>query len=245
MTDSPGGVPPTITLDLGGHRVALDVDVPDSPATARVALPLARAAADAATAHAGPVSCGPGCAACCRELVPVAEPEAFALAAVVEAMPEPRRTAVRERFAAAAQRAVQGGLLQALRPPGPDQSGRPSASDLYFSLKIDCPFLEAESCSVYEDRPLVCREHLVSSPPEECRRPAAGGVRKVELPIPSPFRALAATATGRGVGDAVPWVPLALVLAWTAKRTEPAPTRTGPEWVEELAARLTGGRHAA
>ncbi len=97
MTDSPGGVPPTITLDLGGHRVALDVDVPDSPATARVALPLARAAADAATAHAGPVSCGPGCAACCRELVPVAEPEAFALAAVVEAMPEP--PALRSRSA--------------------------------------------------------------------------------------------------------------------------------------------------
>lgn len=241
-----GDVTATIELSVGGRQVALGATVPPGPTTARVALPLARAAADAATESlTEPISCRAGCSACCRELIAVAEPEAYALAALVDAMPEPRRTLIRERFAAGVQRAVNGGLLAALRPPGPDQVGRPSASDVYFALNLACPFLDNDNCSVYADRPLVCREHLVSSPAEECRRPVEGKVRKVELPIPSPFRALASAAAGRDVGDALPWIPLVLTLSWTTNRAEPPPTRTGPEWIGELASRLTEGCHAA
>ena len=39
----------------------------------------------------------------------------------------------------------------------------------YFQLGIPCPFLEEESCSIYHDRPITCREYLVTSPPAALR----------------------------------------------------------------------------
>jgi Fe-S-cluster containining protein len=36
---------------------------------------------------------------------------------------------------------------------------------------MPCPFLEDESCSIHPDRPLVCREYLVTSPAELCAGP--------------------------------------------------------------------------
>ena len=38
------------------------------------------------------ISCRAGCGACCRQLVPVAEAEAYDLQKQVEDLPEPRRT---------------------------------------------------------------------------------------------------------------------------------------------------------
>ncbi|HEY4330425.1 MAG TPA: YkgJ family cysteine cluster protein, partial [Phycisphaerae bacterium] len=39
----------------------------------------------------------------------------------------------------------------------------------YFDLRIACPFLENELCSIYTDRPLVCREYQVTSPVSHCQ----------------------------------------------------------------------------
>jgi hypothetical protein len=33
----------------------------------------------------------------------------------------------------------------------------------YFLQGVACPFLEAESCGIHPDRPLACREYLVTS----------------------------------------------------------------------------------
>ena len=38
----------------------------------------------------------------------------------------------------------------------------------YWALKIACPFLENESCSIYKDRPIACREYLVVTDPKHC-----------------------------------------------------------------------------
>ena len=51
----------------------------------------------------------------------------------------------------------------------------------YFRLGIACPFLESESCSIHRDRPLVCREYLVSSPSEHCADPVRGTIERVPL----------------------------------------------------------------
>src|SRR5215831_6164781 len=46
------------------------------------------------------VSCRKGCSACCRaQPVPITPAEAHAIARLVDALPEPRRTEVRARFA--------------------------------------------------------------------------------------------------------------------------------------------------
>jgi hypothetical protein len=52
----------------------------------------------------------------------------------------------------------------------------------YFKLQIPCPFLEAESCSIHPFRPMSCREHLVTSPPDLCRDPVNPGIRGIRAP---------------------------------------------------------------
>jgi hypothetical protein len=43
------------------------------------------------------------------------------------------------------------------------------AASAYHALYVTCPFLgDDHRCTVYADRPLACRTHLVLSPPELC-----------------------------------------------------------------------------
>ncbi|HEY2414744.1 MAG TPA: YkgJ family cysteine cluster protein [Pirellulaceae bacterium] len=138
------------------------------------------------------VSCRAGCGACCRQLVAISLPEAMALADVVAAMPPERQVVVRRRFAEALDRLEANGLLEPKQPDRdryltqPTAAGRSVAAPLaqrYFRQGIACPFLEEESCSIYADRPLVCREYLVTSPAEDCDRLFETPVERVELPV--------------------------------------------------------------
>jgi hypothetical protein len=54
---------------------------------------------------------------------------------------------------------------------------------LYFEPAIACPFLEDESCSIHPDRPLACREYLVSSPASACAHPSPESIERVDLPL--------------------------------------------------------------
>jgi len=51
----------------------------------------------------------------------------------------------------------------------------------YFAQHVACPFLEDESCSIHSDRPLACREYLVTSPALNCERPSESTIEKVNL----------------------------------------------------------------
>ena len=42
---------------------------------------------------------------------------------------------------------------------------------LYSSQRLPCPFLDAGACSIYDVRPYVCANHLVTTPSERCRPP--------------------------------------------------------------------------
>lgn len=61
-----------------------------------------------------------------------------------------------------------------------------------FHLGSPCPFLEAESCSIYEDRPLSCREFLVTSDKHLCPNPTPSTIERVSIPA-HPLDALART----------------------------------------------------
>ena len=50
-------------------------------------------------------------------------------------------------------------------------------------MNIVCPFIESKSCFIYDNRPAVCREFLVFSPPAECKAGLAGKRAVVDLPI--------------------------------------------------------------
>ena len=82
---------------------------------------------DRTTANGLCISCARGCAACCRMLVPVSAPEAFALRDMVATLPEARREAIQRALADTTARLERAGLLTQLRQVA--ETDRPIADD--------------------------------------------------------------------------------------------------------------------
>ena len=236
----------TADLVVGGRAIRLEMVVPAGPTPlAKLLPPLRDGIADAvvefsvenARAEGLTVSCKKGCGACCRHLVPIAQIEARRLRDLVEEMPEPRRSTIRARFENARRRLEGSNLLEKLREPGSLRDGEviPFGMD-YFHQRIACPFLEDESCSIYAERPLACREYLVVTPAEHCAEPTAELVRCVKLVL-HVARMVRGFNADRSV-RAAPWVPLILALEWADAHPDEAPPRPGPEW--EVFSRLAG-----
>ena len=97
------------------------------------------------------VACRSGCTYCCMVPVAASAPEVLAIA-----------TFVRERFdeerQAALDRRVEANIAAT---EGMDMSQRDR-------VRLDCPFLEAGECTVYEVRPIACRGYSSYSV-EDCR----------------------------------------------------------------------------
>ena len=120
-------------------------------------------------AHGGRISCCKGCGACWIQLVPISEAEARRIAKLVESLPEPRRSQVKARFEDAAKRLAEAGLLKASAAGTLVSRRLPRVRLGIFRQAIPCPFLEDEACSIYPDRPITCREFLVTTPAIYCR----------------------------------------------------------------------------
>jgi Fe-S-cluster containining protein len=186
------------------------------------------------------ISCAKGCGACCRQLVPISDVEAHHLRAVVDAMPPARRKAVEARFAESSRRLAEAGLKDYLMAPTRQSADEATAFGLkYYELDLACPFLEDESCSIHQDRPLVCREYLVTSPAANCSRLAEGEIDPVEVPKMS---ALARTLTDPAGQQSTRWAALSLALEWVAGHPERFPLKTGPEWVDAFLKAVSGLR---
>src|SRR5262249_33580720 len=113
-----------------------------------------------------------------------------------------------------------------------DQDNSGPLFTTYFAQGIPCPFLEEESCSIYADRPQVCREYLVASPAANCARPT-DTVRWLQLP----FRLAVALNRLQDVPQAERtdrWVPLILAPEWAEAHPEEPAARPGPLWVNAL-----------
>lgn len=222
-------MPPTVRVELRVLDRPVAAEVPTPPPRVRLdaVLPLLRAlddqviaiSAETAVAERGqPVSCRKGCSACCRaQPVHIAPQEAYALALLVDALPEPRRTAVRERFAANVTVLRAAGLydlyLTRERPadgPAPLEVWRQ-----YHALRLACPFLEDDACGIHPDRPFICRQFLVTTPAEWCDDPFDPRIRSV--PTLMPFVTGALRTAGQFLNP--PWVtvPLTLALEYVAK----------------------------
>lgn len=215
---------------LGEGEIPIPVLPPGSSVVDLI--PFARAISDAATAialeneyrEARSVSCRAGCGACCRQLVAISAPEAESLSRVVAAMPAERQAIIRERFKAAIQRLEEAGMLEAEEPPGnrvlsagsatfADEARR-NAGRIYFSLRIACPFLEEESCSIHANRPMVCREYHVTTPAENCAQLFSSEVDRV--PISVRMAEVLAKIFAKTSADEIYMIPLALSLEWCA-----------------------------
>jgi Fe-S-cluster containining protein len=163
------------------------------------------------------ISCAKGCAACCRMLVPVSPPEAFSLRAMVTALPAERRQTHARSIADALAQLERAGLLGRLRQladtdrPMTDEEIEP-INRAYYALRLPCPFLENEMCSIYEDRPAACRELLVTSPAELCQDLIRNPVKA--LPVPLRIGTILGLLWANLTGTAPRLIPLPLALEW-------------------------------
>jgi Fe-S-cluster containining protein len=238
----PGWGVAEVRFSIAGRLFQARIEAPAGPVRGvellaifqRVAESVIGVAVQEAEAEGRRISCRAGCGACCRQLVPISEIEARRLAALVEALPEPRRSEVRARFADAVRRLDAAGVGAKIRRPDshPDAGLRAIGLE-YFSVGVACPFLEQESCSIHPDRPIACREYLVTSPAEHCARPTAETVDVVPLPgkVSTAVLRLSPPAPD---SRSVSWVPLVLALEWAAAHPDEPPPRPGPEVLREF-----------
>jgi Fe-S-cluster containining protein len=129
------------------------------------------------------VACHIEChSACCRYLmVSLSVPEALAMVGEVNSQDSEMReqtihschtVAGRIRECLAANPALAGGLM-----------GRDGILNWYMELEMVCPFHQDRLCLIYDRRPIVCRECLVTTPDSYCRKSVGQVVRKVKLPV--------------------------------------------------------------
>ena len=237
------------TLMLFGHPLEVAVTAPVDPVQLGAILPLIQQLADTvvdvavAECHEQRVaiSCKKGCGACCVQAVPLAPAEARFIRDLVEALPEPQRATVLERFRDAREALAQAGLLDTFL----DTSGL-SAEEIreigraYLKLQIPCPFLENQACSIHPQRPIRCREYLVTTSPEFCAGPKAAMITRVRLPA----EVLSATLAvgGEASHGTARWVPLTVALEWAEANPDPSMPQPGTDLVRDLFETLSGAK---
>lgn len=225
-------------------NIAIEADLPEGPVKPTALLPvlqnLSDSMSDLAVLHAkrqGHVlSCREGCGACCRQAVPITPVEARAIADWLDAQPEERRTALRERFRQAAAQLEEAGIAQQIRTSAKsgDKDAMHALGLRYFALGVPCPFLEQERCTIHEIRPLRCREYLVVSPAEHCAHPETKEIVGVKPPV------MLSRILGRwdtsGDPQAEEIILLTMLDAWIRKhpKSEDRAHRTSPELLQEF-----------
>ncbi len=209
------------------------------PAAGELADIVVSAAVDQVTAQGKKISCRAGCGACCRQLVPLAEPEVYHLRGVVEQMAAERRAEIMRRFSEAQEQLQAAGMLDRLLQSR--EMGSRERHELglrYFQLGIACPFLENESCSIYSVRPVECREYLVTSPPEHCGNPSKETVDCVRLEARVSQIIGRLADADRAAGPR--WVPLILAMRRSASDEVPQRPRLGHVMLEQLVRGVAG-----
>jgi Fe-S-cluster containining protein len=159
------------------------------------------------------------------------------IADLVEAMPEPRRSAVKARFAEAEKRLAawpHRALLDNVDSVHGEAKYQLGLD--YFRLGVTCPFLEDGSCSIYEHRPLVCREYLVTSPAAHCARQGDPTALIAMVPTANANHALALLPYDDSA--ALERIPLSLALSWAASHPEQRQMLPGHVWMDRFFARL-------
>lgn len=232
-----------VVLVLSDQPVTLEMAVPSRPVGFEDVLPILHQLTDfvadrgarVAEEAGRTISCRAGCGACCRQLVPISQAEARALAALVAAMPEPRRSEIRRRFDAALQALRVGGVTAEIDAAREEVNDSTAGLGMrYFRQGVACPFLEDEACSIHPDRPLICRQYLVTSPAANCASPAPDTIEMVALPA-RPSRALLLADSEH---SGVTWMPLVYALRYVDDCPAPVPVRTAPDMLRDVFSRF-------
>jgi Fe-S-cluster containining protein len=229
-----------IKFTLKGEKIELNLSVPAKPVKLTRMLPVFQSMTNKfvdigidSLSKTETISCTKGCGACCKQPVPISEVEAHHLTELVESLPEPKKTAIKEKFAAAHEFLNQKKWFEKMENfVKLEMRERQETAMEYFSYNIDCPFLEEGSCSIHLDRPLACREYLVTSPAENCSQPTLETVKPVKLisKLSDVLRGISSSETNRKPNFLV----MAQALDFAKKNQNQLPEKPGEAWMQDF-----------
>ena len=235
-----------IKLVIKGKPLEVQVSVPVKPVKPQRMLPVLQKmtnlfvniGVEATQSAGGEISCKKGCGACCRQPVPLPEFEAYNIAEIVEKMPEPRRSQIKARFEEALTHLTEIGWIERFEDCADySESERTELFLDYFKEKIPCPFLVDDSCSIHQERPLACREYLVTNPAEHCSNPTANSINLIEIPVAPSKRLLkfGQKKPLRGLNV----IPLIMSLKWVRTNQDNFQKKTGEKWMADFLQQIT------
>ena len=221
-----GGEILPLHLNVPGHPLRVLIQAGGEPITLADLVPVAREIADLLVRIATKqrrqdgdcISCRKGCTACCRYLVPVSAPEAVCLWNKIRSMPEETRRRLLEPCIHTARTVLSAHQAARGDAPSPPNTTLYQLGRWYAGLELPCPFLDKKVCAIYGLRPIVCQEHIATSPVRYC-----GGFQPAEGALaPPPLRMSEALAqlSAELQPDWPKAILLPLSLAWANDRTE-------------------------
>jgi Fe-S-cluster containining protein len=227
----------TVELGIGDGKFSVTAVVPAGQTNLTQILPVLQSLDDSVIARTATqlsetgqtISCKAGCGACCRHMVSLSLFEAEALCAWIRTLPESRQQELARRFHDAFLKLADAGIIDRMAKKGWLTEGDAAARLIldYLYQRIPCPFLEDERCSIYPIRPLICREHLVTSAPQHCVDPAKLQVAPVYLPL-NLSEILNVIGAEVEQGDSPGWIPLIFLFAWMEGGARPGEAISGP-----------------
>ncbi|MDD5010634.1 MAG: YkgJ family cysteine cluster protein [Phycisphaerae bacterium] len=166
-------------LDIAGKKIPFHINVMAKNATLADIVPLARKiSTKLAIAFVADirekghiVPCSKGCCACCSSLIPLSVPEAFRLREELLAIPGNVSNQIMRSCINTAEKILDKAQCTA-QIEGFLKNRKPRISQInkwYGELKLACPLLSENLCTLYEQRPLACREHIVTGSSASCQ----------------------------------------------------------------------------
>lgn len=226
-----------LDLDILGETLNFRIGIGKDRAKLADIVPLARTICTSITdivvertrSDGARIPCCEGCSACCsRYLVPLSVPEALRFKEEISMLSAHRQESIWRTCLLSAR------LILSQKPPKPfmrkAEAVSPASpvdlnlvSNWYMSLKLRCPFLFNHTCSIYDQRPLACREHFITGSVRACRG-QRGVAEVIEMPVqmPNVLGQLASELEGTPAEAVI--LPLALL--WCEENLE----RAGRTW---------------
>ena len=181
-------------LEVAGKTVPFDIDVAAEKATLADIVPPARklssklaiAVREGVEEKGQSVPCGKGCCACCNSLTPLSAPEVFRMREELLVLPTETSNRILKSCIHTAERILEKmGRIDCLLKDF-SKNGKPRISQInkwYGELKLTCPFLSESLCMLYEQRPLACREHIVTGSSGPCQKDRKCRPNVVPMPV--------------------------------------------------------------
>jgi len=210
-----------LELDIFGKRLDFRIAAVGNARLANI-IPAARVICDKITditteqirIQGGNIPCHQKCPACCNYLVSLSVPEVVCFGEEIFHKHKYRPSPILRTYLHAARRIIRHRPPNHILESSSNSSNIPSElkalADWYAGLNLICPFLRNGQCTIYEQRPFVCREHFVAGSAKGCRG-NYGEAQVIEMPVQMGNVLCRLTKELCDVSDAV-MMPLAL--AW-------------------------------